>query len=328
MQRLLPKKNLGLIFLIGLVLSLISPSNFAAYPDKPMQSISPFAAGGANDYLTRLMATQMGSILNTNIIVDNKTGANGIVGANYVAKSSPDGYIMLMGNSATHGTNSSLYRNLPYDPVKDFSAVSMVGYVPIVIAIDPKLDIKSIPELIAFGKANPGKLAFGSSGIGGTGHLAGESFAAATQLDITHIPYKGDAPAVTDVAGGQVPLAFVGAASAAPLLASGKINILAVAHPIRVGSMPNIPTLTELGYKDIDFSQWYALFVRSGTPKDRIEKRNQAAKIVLNKEDVKKNMVVQGAEASYSTPEQLDTFFKSEIKRFEKIILKLNIKPE
>lgn len=328
----MPKINLVapriLLSFLSSIFVLFATPGIAAYPDHPMQSISPYAAGGANDYLTRLMALQMGNELNANIIVDNKTGANGIVGANYVAKSAPDGYTMLMGNSATHGTNSSLYRSLPYDPLKDFSAVSMVGFVPIVVAVDPRLGIKSIPELIVYGKANPGKLAFGSSGIGGTGHLAGESFAAATQLDIVHVPYKGDALAVTDVAGGQVPLAFVGTASATPMMAAGKIIVLAVAHPNRVSSMPNVPTLTELGLKDIDFSQWYALFVRGGTPKDRINKLNQAAKAALNKDEVKKSMAVQGAEASYSTPEQLDTFFKSEIKRFEKIIQKLNIKPE
>lgn len=304
------------------------PQALAAFPDHAIQSVAPFAAGGANDYLTRLMAQHMGTELKVSIVVDNKTGANGIVGASFVAKSAPDGYTLLMGNSATHGTNPSLYQNMPYDPVADFAPVSMIGSVPIVLAVDPKLGINTVVELIAYGRKNPGKLAFGSSGIGGTGHLAGEAFKAATGLDVVHAPYKGDAPAVADAAGGQVPMAFIGIASAAPLYNAGKVKVLAVASPNRQASMPNVPTMTEAGFKDIEFSQWYALFARAGTPKGTITKLNEAAKVALARDDVKASMATQGAEPAYSTPEQLNTFFQAEIKRFAEIIKKLNIKAQ
>ncbi len=308
--------------------AVLTGTSHAAFPDKAIQSVSPYAPGGANDYLTRLMAQHMGMALNTSIVVDNKTGANGIVGASYVAKSAPDGYTLLMGNSATHGTNPGLYPNLPYDPVKDFAPVSMIGYVPIVLAVDPKLGVHTVAELIAYGKKNPGKLAFGSSGIGGTGHLAGEAFKAATHLDMVHAPYKGDAPAVADAAGGQVPMAFIGVASAAPLFAAGRILVLAVASANRAPSMPTVPTMAQAGFKDLEFSQWYALFARGGTPKQTIDILNAAAKTALAKDEVIQSMATQGAESAYSTPAELETFFKAEIKRFAEIVKRLNIKAE
>jgi len=315
---------------IGMIISasVWSQASTAAFPDHAIQSVAPFAAGGANDYLTRLMAQHMGTELKVSIVVDNKTGANGIVGASFVAKSAPDGYTLLMGNSATHGTNPSLYQNMPYDPSADFAPVSMIGSVPIVLAIDPKLGINTIAELIAYSKKNPGKLAFGSSGIGGTGHLAGEAFKAATGMDVVHAPYKGDAPAVADAAGGQVAMAFIGIASAAPLYNAGKVKVLAVSSKNRQLAMPDVPTMAESGFKDVEFSQWYALFARAGTPKETITKLNQAAKVALARDDVRASMATQGAEVSYSTPEELTVFYQAEIKRFAEIINRLQIKAQ
>jgi tripartite-type tricarboxylate transporter receptor subunit TctC len=311
-----------------LALSLCAVAAHADYPDRPIQAVSPYAAGGANDFLTRLMAQNMGSVLKTSIVVENKAGANGIVGAGFVAKSAPDGYTLLMGNSATHGTNPTLYKALPYDPTADFAPVGMVASVPIVLVVDSKLGVNSIAELIAYGKSHPGKLAFGSSGVGGTGHLCGEAFKAATGLDMVHVPYKGDAPAAADAMGGQVAMAFVGVASAAPLLASGRIKILAVASTHRSGSLPNVPTMAEAGYKDLQFAQWYALFARAGTPVAAIEKLNHATKVVLASDEVKKSLATQGADPEYMTPDQLRTFYQSEIRRFADIIQRLDIRTE
>ena len=317
-------RALAVIFALGWT---TAPA-LAGFPDKPIQSVSPFAAGGANDYLTRLMAQQMGSDLGVSIVVDNKTGANGIVGASYVAKSAPDGYTLLMGNSATHGTNPSLYATLPYDPVKDFAPVGMVGFVPLVMAVDPRLGINTVEELVAYGRKNPGKLAFSSSGVGSTGHLTGEAFKAASGIDMVHAPYKGDAPAVGDVAAGQIPIAFVGVASASPLFNAGKIKVLAVASSRRSSSMPTVPTMAQAGFNGIEFSQWYALFARAGTPRESIDIMNKSLAKALAREDVQKGMATQGVEPEYSTPEQLDVFFRAEIKRFADIIHRLNIKPE
>ena len=326
MTNVINKRCNTALLALALLVSVVSGPASAAYPDHTIMSVAPFAAGGANDYLTRLMAQHMGTALKVTIAVDNKTGANGIVGASFVAKSAPDGYTLLMGNSATHGTNPSLYPDMPYDPVKDFAPISMVGFVPIVLAIDPKLGINSVAELVAYGIKNPGKLAFGSSGIGGTGHLAGEAFKAASGIDMVHAPYKGDAPAVADTAGGQVPMAFIGLASAAPLFMAGRIKVLAVASPNRAASMPEVPTMAQAGFKDVVFSQWYALFARAGTPPEIIATLNAAAKTALAREDVKNSMATQGVESEYSTPAQLEVFFKGEIKRFADIIRRLNIK--
>jgi len=311
-----------------LMMGLCAAPAHADYPDKAIQFVSPYAAGGANDYLTRLMAQHMAVALKGNIVVENRAGANGIVGAGYVAKSAPDGYVVLMGNSATHGTNPTLYKNLSYDPDKDFAPVGMVGSVPIVLAVNAQLGVDSVAALIAYGKSHPGKLSFGSSGVGGTGHLAGEAFKAATGLDMVHVPYKGDAPAAADAMGGQVQMAFVGVASAAPLVASGRIKILAVASAQRAASLPDVPTMTEVGYKDIVFAQWYALFTRAGTPQPVIDKLNAATRTVLEQPDVRKSMATQGAEPTYMTPAQLDQFYKAEIRRFAEIIHKLAIKAE
>lgn len=297
----------------------------AQYPEKPITFVSPFAAGGANDFLTRLMAQQMAPILKATIVADNKTGANGIIGATFVAKSAPDGYTLLMGNSATQGTNPTLFPNAPYDAINDFAPVSMVGFVPLVLVVDPKLGLNTISELVAFGKKNPGKLAFSSSGIGSTGHLTGEAFKMATGIDMVHAPYKGDAPAIADVAAGQVQITFVGVASASALYKAGRVKVLGVASAKRSSTMPDVPTLTEAGYK-LEVSQWFALFARAGTPQPIIDQLNAAAKIVLEKPDVREAIINQGAEPEYATPQQLNTFFRAEIQRFGDIIRRLDIK--
>ncbi|WP_144640373.1 Bug family tripartite tricarboxylate transporter substrate binding protein [Bordetella genomosp. 13] len=297
----------------------------AAYPDKPIQFVSPYAAGGANDFLTRLMARYMGEALKATIVVENRSGANGMIGAGAVAKMPADGYGLLMGNSATHGTNPTLYaQQLQYDADKDFTPVAMVGSVPIVVVVSSALGVNSIEELVKYGKTH--RLSFGSSGTGGTGHLAGEAFKAATNLNMVHVPYKGDSPAVTDAMGGQVDLAFVGTASATSQQASGKIKILAVANGTRSRSLPDVPTLQEFGYKDMEFAQWYALFAPAGTPADVVQKLNQANKQALGMPEVQKSLIAQSAESEYRTPDELRTFYRSEIERFGGIIKRLGIK--
>jgi len=319
------KRVLGCLSAALLLASITAPAH-AAYPERPIQFISPYAAGGANDYLTRLMARYMGQDMQANIVVDNRAGANGMIGGAAVAKAQPDGYTILMGNSATHGTNPSLYKKQTYDATKDFTPVAMVASVPIVMVVNAALGVNSVEDLKQYGKTH--RLSFGSSGIGGTGHLTGEAFKAATGLDMVHVPYKGDSPAVTDAMGGQVDLAFVGTASATTQQATGKIKILAVAHPSRSRALPDVPTLAEAGYPGLEFSQWYALFAPAGTPPEIIKRLNDANKAALQNPDVQKSMDAQSAESSYRTPEELDAFYKSEIKRFGDWITKLKLSAE
>ncbi|MBV7484612.1 tripartite tricarboxylate transporter substrate binding protein [Bordetella sp. BOR01] len=299
----------------------------AEYPaDRPVQFVSPYAAGGANDFLTRLMARYMGEEMKANIVVDNKSGANGMIGAASVAKAKPDGYTLLMGNSATHGTNPTLYKKQPYDASKDFTPVAMVASVPIVMVVNAGLGIDNVEELLQYGKKH--RLSFGSSGVGGTGHLTGEAFKAATGLDMVHVPYKGDSPAVTDAMGGQVDLAFVGTASATAQQSSGRIKILAVAHPNRSRALPDVPTMAEAGFPGLEFSQWYALFAPAGTPEAVVEQLNAANKAALANPEVQKSLDAQSAEGTYRTQEQLKAFYQSEIKRFGDLIRKLNLSIE
>ncbi|KRC70867.1 Tripartite tricarboxylate transporter family receptor [compost metagenome] len=299
----------------------------AEYPaDRPVQFVSPYAAGGANDYLTRLMARYMGEEMHANVIVDNKSGANGMIGAATVVKSKPDGYTILMGNSATHGTNPTLYKKQPYDASKDFTPVAMVASVPIVMVVNAGLGINNVQELLQYGKTH--RLSFGSSGVGGTGHLTGEAFKAASGLDMVHVPYKGDSPAVTDAMGGQVDLAFVGTASATTQQSSGRIKILAVAHPGRTRALPDVPTMAEAGFPGLEFSQWYALFAPAGTPEAVVQKLNAANKVALANPEVQKSLDSQSAEGTYRTPDQLRDFYQSEIKRFGDWIKKLNLSAE
>lgn len=321
--RTLFRQVTGCLGALLLITSVVQPA-YAEYPkDRPIEFVSPYAAGGANDYLTRLMARYMGEEMKANIVVENKSGANGMIGGAYVARANPDGYTILMGNSATHGTNPTLYNNQSYDANKDFTPVAMVASVPIVMIVNADLGINNVKDLLQYGKTHD--LSFGSSGVGGTGHLTGEAFKAASGLDMVHVPYKGDSPAVTDAMGGQVDLAFVGTASATAQQASGKIKILAVAHPNRTQSLPEVPTMAEAGFPGIEFSQWYALFAPAGTPPSVIEQLSAANKAALANPEVQKSLAAQSAESTYRTPEQLDTFYHSEIKRFGEWIRKLNL---
>jgi tripartite-type tricarboxylate transporter receptor subunit TctC len=296
------------------------------YPSKLSTLVSPFAAGGTNDYLARAMAKKLEGLLGESFIVENRTGANGIIGATYVAKNKGDPHVLLMGNSATHGTNLTLYPNTSYDAIKDFTPIGMVGAVPLVMIVNSKLPVKSVQDLIAYDKANPGTLSFGSSGTGGTGHMTGEKFKQATKLDIIHAPYKGDGPAMADVLAGQIPVAFIGATAVIPHLKSGRLRVLAVASKNRSSSMPDVPTFAEAGVKDVEFSQWYAIMAPAGIPKDAANKLSKAVADAVKSPEMKQAFATQGADPITATPQELATFVDSEIAKFAKVIKELNIR--
>jgi tripartite-type tricarboxylate transporter receptor subunit TctC len=298
------------------------------YPNRPAKLVSPFSAGGTNDYLSRAIAQKLTASLGQPFTVDNRAGANGILGADVVAKSPADGYTLLMGNGATHGVNTTLYSNLPYDAIKDFTPVGMVGSVPIVLISSVTMPFKTLPELIAYSRANPGKLSFGTSGQGGTAHIAGEKFKQATGVDAVHVPYKGDSPALTDVLAGQIPLSFISITSVLPHLKSGRMRVLAVANTKRASMIPDVPTFAEAGVKDVEFSTWFAVMAPAGTPKEVVAKLNrEIVKAVLSPE-LKERFATQGAEPAASTPEELDAFIRSEIEKLGKIIKQLGIKQQ
>jgi len=312
----------------GLALGAVAPLAWgAALSGKDVNVIvSPFAAaGGTNDVLSRIMADALARILGETFIVENRPGASATIGTAYVARSQPDGHTLLMGNSASHGTNPSIYQHVPYDAVKDFAPVGMVGTVPLVLVVGTALGVRTVAELIDHGRRNPGTLSFGSSGIGSTGHLCGEMFKAATGVDMVHSPYKAEPLAIKDVIGGQLTMAFVGVGPATLGIQTGMVRAIAVAAPQRAAGLPDVPTMKEAGVDGVEVSQWYALFARSGTPQARIETLNQAVVKSLTFQDVRERMQKLGLEPRSSTPEELAAFSQMEIERFGKIIHKLGI---
>jgi len=298
------------------------------YPSKTTTLVSPFAAGGTNDYLARAMAKKLESTLGKTFIVENRTGANGIIGATYVAKNKGDPHVLLMGNSATHGTNITLYPKTSYDAIKDFTPIGMVGAVPLVMIVSSKLPVNSVQELINYAKANPGTLSFGSSGVGGTGHMTGEKFKQATKMDIVHAAYKGDGPAVADVIAGQIPVAFIGATAVIPHIKSGRLRVLAVASKNRSSSMPDVPTFAEAGVKDVEFVQWYAIMAPADIPKDAATKLSAAVADAVKSPEMKQAFATQGADPITFTQQELSNFIDAEIAKFSKVIKELNIRVE
>jgi tripartite-type tricarboxylate transporter receptor subunit TctC len=272
------------------------------------------------------VARKLEASLGQPVIVENRTGANGMIGADYVAKNPGDPYLLLMGNGATHGANPTLYPKISYDAIKDFTPIGMVGTVPVVMIVSSTLPVKSVQELAAYAKKNPGTLSFGSSGAGGTGHITGEKLKQVAGMDIVHAPYKGDAPALTDVLGGQIPLAFMSVTSVIPHLKSGRMRVLAVATAKRSSSIPDVPTFAESGVKGMDFTTWYAVMAPAGIPKEAVKRLSADIAKALKSPEMQQAFATQGAEATTSTPEELGAFVKSEIAKYAKVIKELGIR--
>lgn len=314
--------------ILGVLIANPATAQGQAYPSKVTRVISCFAAGGTNDLLSRAMARKLEVALGQPFVVENRTGANGMIGADFVAKNPGDSYLLLMGNGATHGSNPTLYPTIPYDAVKDFTPVGMVGVVPIVLIVNTSLPINSISELAAYTKAHPGAMSYGSSGVGGTAHIAGEKFKRMTKLDITHAPYRGDAPAVTDVLAGQIPMAFVSITSIISQLKSGRLRVLAVANAKRSSSVPDVPTFAEAGIKEMEFSTWFALMAPAGIPKDVVTRLNTEITKAVKSPEMQQTFASQGTDPATATPEELNAFVKSELVKYGKAIKDLGIRVE
>ncbi len=304
----------------------ITVAAHAAYPERSITFVSGFSPGATNDFVTRYVARGVAETLHTTEVVENRTGANGIVGTSYVARAKPDGYTLLTANSASHGVNPTLYASLPYDALKDFQGVSLMARVPLAIVASQTLPVTDLKELVAYSHSHPGTLGYATSGIGSTGHLTGEALIFASKIDMNHIPYRGDAPAVVDTLSGQVPLCFVALSAATPLLATGKLKILAVASAKRLPAFPDVPTIEESGYPGLVISQWFAIVAPAATPKPVIDQLNLAMKGVLESDAAKKSFATVGAEPVYTTPAQTQAFIKAEIDRFGEIIRRIDLK--
>ena len=290
------------------------------YPVKPVTIVVPFAPGGTTDILARIVGQGMQTELGQPFVVDNRAGAGGNIGASLAAKAAGDGYTLFMGTVGTHAINQALYKKMPFDPVKDFAPISRVATVPNLLVAHPSQPYKTVKELIAYAKANPGKVTFGSPGSGASPHVSGELFKSMTGTDLLHVPYKGSAPAMTDLLGGQINIMFDNMPSAIQHVRSGKLRPIAVTTAKRSPEMPDIPTIAEAGVPGYEAMSWFGLFAPAATPKPVLDRLNAALVKVLNQPDVKKKIAEQGGDVVAETPEQFAAFIKAETAKWGKVV--------
>ena len=299
-----------------------------SYPSKPVRLVSPYPPGGANDILARIIGQKLGENLGQQIVIENRGGATGNIGADYVAKAAPDGYTLLMGQASNLTINISLMSKMPYDPVKDLAPVTLVATTPNLLVVHPSLPVRTVKDLVALAKAKPGSVNYASSGSGSAGHLAGELFKRVAHIDMVHIPYKGAAPALTDVVAGQAQLYFTSPISAQPFVKGGRLRMVAVTSLARSPAMPDIPTVAESGYPDFDVVSWWGILTPAGASKDIIAKLHTEIVKVLAMAETRAKFADQGADVASNTPEQFAAYIKSEIAKWAKLIRDLGVKSE
>jgi tripartite-type tricarboxylate transporter receptor subunit TctC len=295
------------------------------WPSKPITYVVPFPAGGTTDILARLIGQKLGPALGTSIIIDNRPGAGGNIGSELVARSAPDGYTIMGGTISSHSINASLYK-LPYDPLKSFAPITLIGTNANVLVVNPASPFKSVKELVAAAKSKPDSLSFASAGNGTSQHLSAELFKTMTGIDMTHIPYKGSAPAIQDVIGGQVPLMFDTTVVAAPFIQSGKVRPLAVTSARRVASLPDVPTMAEAGVPGYEVVSWQAMFAPAGTPPAIVQRLQTEVAAILKQPDVQERLAKLGVDPSGMAPQQLADFQAAEIAKWAKVVKAANVK--
>ncbi len=313
----------------ALLVFAIAPNVSAQpYPAKPVRIIVPFPAGGNADILARILGQKMTESWGQPIIVDNRAGAAGIIGAQAAAKAQPDGYTLFMGTTGTQTTNPAVYAKLPYDSLRDFAPVSNFAGSPYVLVVHPSLPAKTLGGLIALAKARPGALHYASFGAGSSAHLTGEMLRSMAKIDIVHVPYKGGPPALADLVGGHIEMMFNLLPGILPHVKAGKLRALAVAAGTRAPAIPAIPTFAESGMPDLQSDSWYGILVPAGTPKDIISKLNAEMQRVLAMPDVKERLATEGAEAMGNTPEQFADQIRKDLARYAKVAAAAGVKIE
>ena len=326
LTRLLPKSATSMLATGATLIAVATAAALApapaiaqTYPSKPIRIIVPFAAGGTSDILARAIGVKLTESLGQAVIVESRAGANGNVGADYVAKSAPDGYTVLLSDVGALSINPSVYPNMPFDPVKDFAPVIMVAYSPHVLGVHPSVPANNIKELVDYAKANPGKMNFANSGTGGAPHLAAIAFAQRTGIQWTYIPYKGGSQAVADVAAGQANVIMNGMLATYPTVKSGRIRGLAVSSAQRVASAPELPTIAEV-LPGFETGSYQGILAPVGTPRDVVAKLNAEITKILGTQDMKDRLAALGTEVRSGTPESLGSFIASEKTRWAQVI--------
>jgi tripartite-type tricarboxylate transporter receptor subunit TctC len=306
--------------LAALLTVCVSGAWAQAYPTKPIRLVVPFPAGGTTDILAREVGQRLSVTLGQPVVIDNRPGAAGNIGADLVAKSAADGYTLLMGTVGTHAINASLYAKMPYDHVKDFAPVILVAGVPNVLEVNPALPVNSVADLIKLAKAKPGQINFASSGSGTSIHLSGELFKTMAGVDMTHVPYKGSAPAITDLIGGQVQVMFDNLPSSLQFIKAGKLRAIAVTSANRAAALPDVPTIAESGLPGFEASSWFGIVVPAGTPPAIIARINTDVNQWLQSSEAREKLLAQGAIPAGGTPEQFAAHIRAETEKWAKVV--------
>jgi tripartite-type tricarboxylate transporter receptor subunit TctC len=315
------KPKLLLLAALAAVLPVtVQQAGAQSYPERPITLVVAFAPGGSTSIVARAVSDKMSEALGQKIIIDNRAGAGGTIGTKAVAGSAPDGYTIALGYTGTLAIGPSLYINAGYDPRKDFAPIGMIGNAPNSLVVHPSFPAKTVAELIAYAKANPDKVNFGSAGVGTASHVSGEYFATAAGIKLVHVPYKGTGPALTDLIGGHIPMAFAPIPATHSQISSGTLRALAVTSATRTSLLPEIPTIAETGLTGFDASLYYGLVAPAGTPRPVIDKLNAALRAALASDDVKKRLVSDGTEVTPSTPEEYSAFIDKDETKWSKIV--------
>ena len=310
------------------VASWCNAQTAATYPDRPVTIVVPFAAGGASDILARQLGKQLAQAFGQPFVADNRVGAGGTVGARAVQRAAPNGYTLLMGTNASHAIAAATNKNLGYDPVRNFSPISLVAHVPQILMVHPSLPVSNVRELIAYAKANPGKLNFSSAGNGTPGHLGMELFKIMAGVDMTHVPYQGGGPGLLALAGGQVQVMADNVSSALPQIKAGKVKAIAVTTSRRSSALPDLQTVAEQALPGFDSGSWFALFAPADTPRDIVAKLNAETIKALSAPEVREALLAQGAEPSPGKPEDLTQLIREDIAKWTRVAEQIGFKAE
>lgn len=298
------------------------------YPNRPVRLIVPFPAGGPNDIIGRLVAQKLGAALGQQVVVDNRAGAGGNIGTDLVAKAPPDGYTLLSGGMGSLVMNPIIDKKVPYNTLRDFAPVILMASAPNVLVTHPSLPVRDVKSLIALARAHPGELNYGSGGVGSTPHLSGALFNALADVNIVHVPYKGNAPAITDLLGGQVQLAYLGIPPVQPHIQGGKLRALAVTSARRSAALPQVPTLAEAGVNGYELSPWYGILAPADTPGDIVSRLNAAIGSIVRTPEMTEKLTAIGAEAEATTPQEYAARIKADIEKWTGVIRSARIRAE
>jgi tripartite-type tricarboxylate transporter receptor subunit TctC len=312
--------------LLAALLCAAGLAHAQGWPAKPIHLVVPFTPGGSSDILGRAIAQKLQEAWGQPVVIDNVPGAGGSLGADRVAKAAPDGYTLLMGHIGNLAVAPAIYPKLPYDPLRHFAPVAWVANVPNVLAVHPSVPAQTLPELIALAKARPGQLNYGTGGNGSAAHLATEYLKLESRTFMVHVPYRGTAPAVTDLIAGQIQLVFTGGPAVIPFVKSGQLRALAVSSRKRLEALPNVPTVAESGYKDFEADQWYGVVAPAGTPPDIVRKLNAQINQALASAELKARLQAEGAIAMPATPEAFGMLIAREIARWKPVVQAGNIR--